>query len=343
MFNSRHLAAFAAAFLATWLLAPPSGVALRAASCGIDGVERIVAIGDAHGAYDRYVGILKTAGLIDNRQRWSGGQTHLVQVGDLLDRGADSRKILDLLRRLEREAASKKGAVHVLLGNHEVMRMLGDLRYVSAGEYQAFVTRDSEELRQRVVESAKAADPQAPPLELPLGSVELQIAFGPRGDYGRWFRTLDVVARINGVVFLHGGISPAVAATSCDEINETVRRELTARPSPPPQEMLSTREDGPLWYRGLAQEPDEFAPSVDSILSAQQARAIVVGHTITPTGRIRVRFGGKVIQIDTGMNPDYVQGGRASALEIQGGRFTAIYEDRRDVLDVPALQSAAPR
>ena len=334
MVNSRHLGAFAAAVVAAWLLAPPSGVALGAASCGIDGVERIVAIGDAHGAYDRYVGILRTAGLIDDRQRWSGGRAHLVQVGDLLDRGADSRKILDLLRRLERDASSKKGAVHVLLGNHEVMRMIGDLRYVSAGEYQAFVTRDSEDLRQRVVESAKAADPEAPPLDLPLGSVELQIAFSPRGDYGRWFRTLDAVAKINGVLFLHGGISPAVAATPCDEINATIRRELTASPSPAPQEMLATREDGPLWYRGLAQEPDEFAPQVDAILAAQGARAIVVGHTVSPTGRIRVRFGGKVFQIDTGMNPDYVRGGRASALEIAAGRFTAIYEDRREPLDV---------
>src|SRR6187397_2499035 len=122
-------------------------------ACAIDGVARIVAVGDAHGAYDRYVAILRAAGLIDDRQRWAGGRTHLVQTGDLLDRGAGSRQILDLLRRLERDAESKGGAVHVLLGNHEVMRMLGDLRYVSPGEYQGFATRDSEALRQQLAET----------------------------------------------------------------------------------------------------------------------------------------------------------------------------------------------
>ena len=70
----------------------------------------------------------------------------------------------------------------------------------------------------------------------------------------------------------------------------------------------------------------------------QRARLMVIGHTITPDRRVRVRFGGKVVQIDTGMQPDYVHDGRASALEITHGVMTAIYSDRRDVL----LDSAAP-
>jgi hypothetical protein len=87
-----------------------------------------------------------------------------------------------------------------------------------------------------------------------------------------------------------------------------------------------------LWYRGLAQEPEAFGSTVDEILTRQNARAIVIGHTITPDARIRARFGGKVVQIDTGMQPAYVEKGRASALEIRDGVFTAIYTDRRDVL-----------
>lgn len=317
----------------------PHGVIAASSACGLENVARVVAVGDAHGAYDRYVGILRASGLIDDRQRWSGGRAHLVQVGDLVDRGAGARRILDLLRRLEKEAASANGAVHVLLGNHEVMRMLGDLRYVSAGEYQAFATKDSERLRRDLAEAAPP-ERQAVIAALPLGSIEMQRAFGPRGDYGRWLRGLNVVARINGVVFLHGGISPAIAAMSCDEINETVRQELTATAAAPATPaMLMTREDGPLWYRGLAQEPDEFASTVDQILDAQHARAIVVGHTVSPTGRIRPRFGGKVFQIDTGMQPDYVTNGRASALEIADGTFTAIYDDRRDPLGVPAISA----
>jgi hypothetical protein len=68
----------------------------------------------------------------------------------------------------------------------------------------------------------------------------------------------------------------------------------------------------------------------------QNASSIVIGHTISPDFRIRSRFAGRVFQIDTGMNPAYVPQGRASALEIQKGVFTAIYADRRDVLPAPA-------
>jgi hypothetical protein len=103
---------------------------------------------------------------------------------------------------------------------------------------------------------------------------------------------------------------------------------------------LGLREDGPLWYRGLAEETDTFEPTIDDILAKQEARSIVIAHTVTPDGRIRVRFGGKVIQIDTGMQPQYVPRGRASALEIVNGVTTAIYTDRRDVLILGAAPPA---
>src|SRR5262249_15671709 len=105
---------------------------------------------------------------------------------------------------------------------------------------------------------------------------------------------------------------------------------------------LATGVDGPLWYRGLAQEPDAFAPTVDEILVKQKARAIVVAHTVTLDGRVRSRFDGKVIQIDTGMQPAYVQNGRASALEIDHGTMTAIYVGRKDPLSSAAAPAAVP-
>ncbi len=315
------------------------------ASCGLDGIERIVAVGDVHGAHDRFVEILQTAGMIDARLRWSGGRAHLVQLGDVVDRGPDSRKALDLLRRLEREASAAGGGVHALLGNHEIARMLGDLRYVDPGEYRAFATPDSEEIRRR-------AFPDREDLlkTTPLGAVELQIAFMREGVYGQWLRTLDTVVRINGVLFVHGGVSPVVSSLSCSDINATVRRELTkdlAQTRSAPLASLAAREDGPGWYRGLAEEPDTFAPEVDALLNRQAADAIVVGHTVSVTGRVRVRFGGKVVQIDTGMQPAYAPNGRASALEIRGGRFTAIYQDRRerlfDASSRPIEPAASPR
>ena len=321
------------------LLATHPPVAKAAASCEIDGVQRVVAIGDVHGAYDRLVSILTASGLVDNRQRWSGGRAHLVQVGDIVDRGPGSRKALDLLRRLEGEASKAGGQVHVLLGNHEVNRMLGDLRFTTPGEYEAFVTRDSGDVRLALTRQAKPEDRDAL-LKQPLGQIELRIAFGREGTYGKWLRTLDTMVRINGVVFVHGGISAATAAMPCDTINKGVRRELTEeieKTRSAPLVTLGARPDGPTNYRGLAQEPDTFASQVDEILGKQSARAIVTAHTLTPDGRVRVRFGGKVIQIDTGMQPAYAPDGRASALEMSGGVFTAIYEDRRDAIETASL------
>src|SRR5919204_5395452 len=188
--------------------------------CELDGIERIVAVGDVHGAYDRYVAILQTAGILDARDHWAGGKTHFVQLGDVVDRGPDSRKALDLLRRLTGEASHAGGQVHMLLGNHEVMRMLGDLRYVSPGEYIAFTNPRSEEMRERFVATLPPGVRDDVLKQTPLGFVEMRLAFGHDGTYGKWLRTLDTVVKINRIVFLHGGISPAVASLGCGEIND---------------------------------------------------------------------------------------------------------------------------
>jgi hypothetical protein len=304
--------------------------------CTVEGVDRIVAVGDVHGAYEPLVGILQAAGILDRRLRWAGGRAHLAQTGDILDRGPDSRKALDLLRRLEDDARRAGGTVHLLLGNHEVMRMLGDLRFVSPDEYGAFASATSDRTRQAFVESAPTNLRPQLLKETPLGLVEMRIAFGREGEYGRWLRRLDVAVKINGILFLHGGISPATAQMDCNALNAAVRRDLTSeldKTRAAPLASLAAREDGPLWYRGLAEEPDAFAPQVDEILSKQKARAIVVGHTVAPDGRIRTRFGGKIVQIDTGMQRGYVPAGRGSALQIQDGVLTAIYEDGQRFLE----------
>lgn len=343
----KHLRRSYAVAIVLLVLAAPRGVPHIVAAtqpCEIDGVERIVAVGDVHGAYDRFVAILRSAEIIDERLQWTAGKTHLVQLGDVVDRGPDSRKALDLLRRLEGDAPRAGGQVHMLLGNHEVARMLGDLRFVVPGEYAAFVTTDSEAIRQRFVETVPPGARDQVLKETALGLVEMRLAFGREGVYGKWLRTLPAVVKINGVLFVHGGISPAVEGLSCSVINDTVRQDLTVnldKTRAAPLKTLTAREDGPLWYRGLAQQPETFAPEVSDILSKQQARMIVIGHTVVQEGRISVRFGGTVMQIDTGMQPAYTPTGRASALEISHGVFTAIYEDRRDALAVGAKELAA--
>jgi hypothetical protein len=316
------------------LAGSPASVAPRAAPCEFDNVERIVAVGDVHGAYDQFLEILRAATVIDARNRWIGGRTHLVQTGDVLDRGADSRKALEFLRRLARDAERAGGRVHALLGNHEAMRLLGDFRYVVPGEYAAFTDADSVARRRALLERQPPDQRRQIEQETPLGMIEMIQAFGPGQDLGAYLRTLNAVVRINGVVFLHGGISPAVASKPCAVINDAIRRELGPdfeQTRETPGETLTAGADGPLWYRGLALEPETFAPEVRTILDAQRARAIVVGHSTSP-GAIRSRFDGTVFLIDTGMQAAYYAGGRASALEIRGDVFTAIYTDSRQII-----------
>jgi hypothetical protein len=305
-------------------------------SCEWSGIERIVAVADVHGAYDRFREILRTAAIIDENDHWSGGNTHFVQLGDVLDRGDDSRKALDLLRQLEREAPVAGGYSHMLLGNHEAARMLGDMRFTAPGEYAAFTSADSASIREKYLKTLNApapSDRDEAARRTPLGYVELRQAFGRDGEYGRWLRQLPAVIKIDGFVFAHGGISPATAPLGCAAINEQIRRELTSdldKTRAAPMASLIARVDGPLWYRGLAQELETFAPQVTEVLSKLGARALIVGHTVSTTGRVATRFNGRVIQMDTGMQPAYVQGGRASALEIRGDEATAVYIDRRD-------------
>jgi hypothetical protein len=302
-------------------------------------------------------GILRASGLIDARERWSGGRAVLVQTGDVVDRGPDSRRALDLLRRLERDASRAGGRVYALLGNHEVMRLIWDWRDVSAEEYAAFRTPTSAELRDRtfdVIASAQeerarhekrsfneAAFRDAFMREVVLGFIEMRQAFHATGEYGKWLREHHAVVKINGMVFLHGGIDASTAKLGCEGINEGVRRDLAVSDPPPAQSvsMFSMSENGPLWYRGLALESDPgFGPTLAGILSDLDARAIVVGHTVTGDGRIRPRFDGRVIQIDTGMlGGEWYPRGAASAVEIRGDTLTAIYEDRREPLATPAL------
>jgi hypothetical protein len=349
------------ALLLVWLAGVAAAQPRGDNSCDINTPERVVAVADVHGAYERFVAILRAAGLVDRDARWSGGRAVLVQTGDVLDRGPDSRRALDLIRRLEREASRAGGRVHSLIGNHEVMRMVGDLRYVSDGEYAAFRSGESESLRDRYYalladDVAARAKRDSQPFDqaalrsrfleqTPLGAIEMQIAFGPKGEYGRWLRQRDTMVRINGIAFIHGGISPGVAALGCEQLNATVRKELAAVGAGlDPQAvatLLATQEDGPLWYRGLALNDEaEFSGEVDAVLRTLGARAIVTGHTVTASGRLVRRFGERVILLDTGMvGAPFFPGGRASALEIVEGRFTAIYEDKRE--DLPSASSGS--
>jgi hypothetical protein len=163
-------------------------------------------------------------------------------------------------------------------------------------------------------------------------------AFGPAGDYGRWLRQRPAAVRANGILFVHGGVTAETAALGCAGINASVRRDVTTDATlEQGLAMFSSTEEGPLWNRSLAEQPEaEYAPSVVKILETMGVRAVVVGHTVARTFRVTPRFGGQVVLIDTGMlGGESYPGGVPSALEIRGDAMTAIYLDRREPLPRP--------
>jgi Calcineurin-like phosphoesterase len=207
--------------------------------------ESVVAIGDVHNDFDDFVAILRRAGLTDNQNHWTGGKTTFVQLGDLLDRGPKPREVMDLMMALEKESAQAGGRVVGLLGNHEVMNIMGDLRYVNPVNYASFADGNSEKRQKAAYDeyvkwkgshaSLLAELPQ--PMELteaewmvrhPAGFIEQREAFGPKGEYGEWLRRHAAVAEIDGIIFLHGGIHPDLAKTKLDAINNRIHDEIKA-------------------------------------------------------------------------------------------------------------------
>jgi hypothetical protein len=296
------------------------------------GVDRIVAIGDIHGDYEAFTSLLRDTGLIDEKLRWTGGKTHLVQTGDVLDRGPDSRKVLDLIQSLEKQAPTAGGRVHSLIGNHEVMNMYGDLRYVVPGEYAAFQTAGSEQTRNAYWEQQVKWLPNPPSqfvkerweTEHPLGWVEHRMQFGTDGPYGKWMGAKNMVVKINDSVFLHGGISPKFAAMSVEQMNNAIRADLRKLPKLNPATAFLTDQEGPLWYRGLAQE--DISDHVTRLTEALGVKRIVIGHTPTP-GAVLQRFGGKVVMIDVGLSAYY--GSNRACLIIEGEKLYAMHRGKK--------------
>ena len=203
--------------------------------------QRIVAVADVHGAYQEFVGILQRVGLIDANHHWAGGQTIFVQVGDVADRGAETRKAFDLLMDLEREAPGQGGKVIPVLGNHEVMQMMGDLRYTTPADFQSFSTDQSEQVRESAYREYRkfiAATRQVHDVpddeeahqrwlaRHPLGFFEERDAYAPDGVYGRWLRTRDAMAQVGDTVFVHAGLDPGLQFGSLKDLNSRIHSEI---------------------------------------------------------------------------------------------------------------------
>lgn len=200
------------------------------------GVERVVVVGDVHGACDSLDLILTEAGLIDGNGIWSGERTHLVMLGDIVDRGPGSRQALTLIMRLQSEAAAAGGRVHMVLGNHEVMDLVGELRYTSDAEFAAFAkeedTKERKAAFKRTLRSSLSQNGDLGKMRkvftkrYPQGYFGHRQAFSPDGLYGRWLLDQQILVIINGVAFVHGGLSPMLLEVEPDRVNELAMTEL---------------------------------------------------------------------------------------------------------------------
>ena len=360
-----------ASLLLSLLFAASAFAPAQANDWRVDGADRVVAISDVHGAYEAMVETLRNVGILDDGLAWAGGTSHLVIVGDLLDRGPRSRDAMDLLMRVESEAQAAGGYVHVLIGNHESMNMIGDMRYVSKDEYAAFAADETPEQRNRWFDaymrrqsepSDAAALRERFDATFPAGFFALREALGPTGKYGKWLLSKPVIAVINGTAFVHGGLSPVVDEYGLDGVNQTLQRELaryvqavhalmeaeillptdsqfeyanivnrympSTDDTPEVLAALKTVQqldaaslistDGPLWYRSnVACSGIIEQHRLEASLAAIGADRVVVGHTPTPGRRVLQRFGGRLIEVDTGMLNFYYKGS-GNALVLAG-------------------------
>jgi hypothetical protein len=239
--------------------------------------------------------------------------------------------------------------VVVLLGYDVAMFLLGVYRYSSPGEFAALAVGGSVERRDRIYElnrvaleaAYRAKDPAMTPeqvraawlKETPLGWVEHKQAWSPTGELGKWAGRNPAVARIDGTLFVHGGLSAEYAKLSLADINRRAAAAMAAADD----SGKSILDDplGPLWYRGLVTRDKDAEAAraaadpplanltaeqeLDTVLAAYDAKRMVVAHTPDLKG-IEILYGGRLARVDTGDSRYY--GGPPSWLEIVGGTMT---------------------
>lgn len=236
----------------------------------------VAAISDIHGQYTTVLKLLKNNEIIDANENWNFGNGHFVITGDVFDRGAHVTEVLWFLYNLEKQAELAGGKVHLLLGNHDVMVLNGNLRSVHP----------------KYTETAKI-------LGKPFNSL-----FNKESVLGNWLRTRSVLVKINDILFTHGGFHPDIVSKglSLSKINSEFKQELVANELSEGRSELGNylhRGNGPIYYRGYFQGKRATTQQIDQLLKHFQITNIIVGHTTHR--QIETRYNGKVIVIDANM------------------------------------------
>ena len=241
-----------------------------------NGDFKIGAVSDIHGQYDTFIKLLRNNGVINKKNKWIFGNGHFVVVGDVFDRGPQVTEVLWFLYDLEKQAERKGGKLHMLLGNHDVMVLNGNLRSVHP----------------KYTEIGKI-------LEKPFNTL-----FDKGTVLGDWLRTRPVLVKINNILFTHGGLHPDLVTKdlSIEDINREFKQQLIESELGKKRNELGTylhRNNGPIYYRGYFQGEKASDTQIDTLLKHFKISNIVVGHTTHK--HIEMHYDGSVIVIDANM------------------------------------------
>ena len=266
---------------------------------------RVVAIGDLHGDLRALGAIGRACGVMDERGSWSGGESHLVLMGDLVG-GHDSRLLLNAVMRLEREARRAGGRVHALLGNHDLLPAAGRFGRMTRRERRTYRKKD----------------------------------FRGAGPYSEWLRGRPTILKIGRTLYVHAGLDRWALDTDPAEVNEQVRAWIAHHQGVGPKPPKKTRwavdeEEGPMWTRAFKarRRKPKDAPSkktIRAVLDRLGAERIVLGHAPTRDGSIvtdHPHFGEAVVLIDTRISDD--ERGRLGALVLERGGMLTVYARER--------------
>ena len=266
--------------------------------------SRVVAIGDLHGDLAQTLDALCTGGLIDVAERWIGGNTTLVQTGDILDRGDDERAIIELFDRLAAEAEAAGGAVVRLNGNHEIITVDADYRYVTEAACDGFADLEGLDLSQPELSGLSENCKKRGAAFLPGGSFALKLAEQP------------VVAVVEGSAFVHGGLFAGHLEYGLDRVNHEVRAWMRGEQDDHPGPVGSNAASL-VWNRTYSDgvPSKEACDLLEETLVELGAERLVVGHTVQAA--INPECDDLVWRIDTGMSAYYE--GVVQVLEILDG------------------------
>jgi hypothetical protein len=270
---------------------------------------KVFAVGDLHGDLQAAKRTFRVAGVLDQNDAWIGGNSVVVQTGDVLDRGNEERPLLEWLERVAQAAETAGGALHRLNGNHEIMNVAGDLRYVTPGGFTAFA-----EYANGPIPASMSDAPQAHRGRL--------AAFLPGGYWAKRLANYPVVLQVNDTVFAHGGLTSRHIEYGLERMNSEISAWM--RGSRPLPKALQS-DDTPFWDRTYGESvSDSDCRMLERVLAQLSAKRLVIGHTPQKQG-ITFACDRRVVRIDVGLASYYGQNAPA-VLEVDGSSLRILTE-----------------